>query len=182
MKKIISILTTILILIAFVLFINKEKANKYDFVAQTQNKEIKLRDLDGEYKILYFGYLFCPDVCPATLFRVSEVLSKINRQDIKLLFATLDKERDTPEQLQEMVSNFYNNSLGIKMKDLDKVAKAYNVKYKKIQMPDSAIKYSIAHSSAIYLLDKNGGLFTEVSNLTEEDITQAIQDMIKQRP
>lgn len=160
----------------------KQNADKYDFAGVFEGKERNLKDLNGEYKILYFGYLFCPDVCPTALATLGEVLNQIKRDDIKVLFITLDPERDTPQDLGEFARNFYQNSIGVRLADLDKTAKNYGVKFKKVDMPESAMGYSMAHSSAFYLLDKNGDFFGEVSNLTQEEISENILKMLAQRP
>lgn len=161
------------------LFFNQ---NRYDFEIISQNGEGKISDFSGEYKILYFGYLFCPDVCPTTLFTLSNVLNKLKNESIKVIFVTLDPERDDVREMSEFAKNFYHNSIGVKAKNLEYTAKIYGVKFKKIDMPNSAMKYSVAHSSALYLLDKSGKYFSEVTNLTEDDINEEVQKLLAQRP
>lgn len=176
MKKL-FIFFTILFIVggsAFLVF----KQNKYDFKAASIKGDIMISDFKDEYKILYFGYLFCPDVCPTTLFTLSNVLADIDRKDIKVLFITLDPDRDDVKELDEFIQNFYKNSVGLKAKNLTKVTNRYGVKYKNIPMPDSAMKYSVAHSSAIYLLDKDSKFFAEVSNLTEDEIKESILNLL----
>ncbi|MBR8464598.1 SCO family protein [Campylobacter sp. faydin G-24] len=158
------------------------KSDKYDFIAESANGEVSLKSFNGKYKILYFGYLFCPDVCPSTLAFIGDVLNEIKRDDFELVFITLDPERDTPENLTLMVQNFYKNAIGLRLKNLDKVAKNYGVKYQKINLKNSAMLYSIAHSSSIYLFDKDSKFFTEVSNLTPQNIRENIKNLINNRP
>ncbi|WP_169784852.1 SCO family protein [Campylobacter curvus] len=158
------------------------KPNKYDFIADSANGQVTLKNFDGKYKAIYFGFLFCPDVCPTTLSLLGEQLEALKRDDFELIFVTLDPERDTPENLTLMAQNFYKNSIGLKMKNLAQVTKHYGVKFKKVQLKDSALDYSIAHSSSIYLLDKEGKFFSEISNLTKDNIKENLQNMIKERP
>lgn len=158
------------------------KQNPYDFNADVNGTNISLKNFKGEYKAIYFGYLYCPDVCPSSLFALSSVLDQIGRDDFKVIFITLDPERDNNDDLTQMAKNFYNNSIGLNIKNLDKVTKNYGVKFKKIPMPNSAMIYSIAHSSSIYLLDKNGNFFKEISNLTQENIKESLEELIKERP
>ncbi|MGG7074280.1 SCO family protein [Campylobacter sp. 9BO] len=158
------------------------KKDPYYFYADINGTKIGIESFDGEYKAVYFGYLFCPDICPSTLFKLSEVLKELNRSDFKLVFITIDPERDTNEELTQMAQNFYDNAIGLKINNLKYVAKNYGVKYQKIEMPDSAMRYSVAHSSSIYLLDKKGKFFTEISNLTTKNIRENLQNLIKQRP
>ena len=68
------------------------------------------------------------------------------------------------------------------MNDLPKVAKNYGVKYQKVRLKNSAMGYSVAHSSAIYLLDKDGNFYGEISNLTSENIRENLLNLIKNRP
>ena len=148
------------------------KPNKYDFKALSEHGEVSLKNYNGKYKAIYFGYLYCPDVCPTTLSLVGDELNKLKRDDFELLFITLDPERDTPENLTLMAKNFYKDADGIKMNDLPKVAKNYGVKYQKVRLKNSAI----------YLLDKDGNFYGEISNLTSENIRENLLNLIKNRP
>ena len=154
------------------------KPNKYDFKALSEHGEVSLKNYNGKYKAIYY----CPDVCPTTLSLVGDELNKLKRDDIELLFITLDPERDTPENLTLMAKNFYKDADGLKMNDLLKVAKNYGVKYQKVRLKNSAMGYSVAHSSAIYLLDKEGIFYKEISNLTSENIRENLLNLIKDRP
>ncbi|MCD8213054.1 MAG: SCO family protein [Campylobacter sp.] len=180
MKKTFSFLVFLLICVGAVFLILKP--NKYDFRADSASGEVSLKNYDGKYKAIYFGFLFCPDVCPTTLSLLGGELEALNRNDFELIFITLDPERDTPENLTLMAQNFYKNSVGLKLKNLNDVTKNYGVKFKKVQLKDSALSYSIAHSSSIYLIDKNGKFFSEISNLTQENIKENLQSLIKERP
>ncbi|MGP1486101.1 MAG: SCO family protein [Campylobacter sp.] len=175
MKKFISILLIAFIVLGMFLMV---KNSKYDFEGQDINGSVTLKTFDGKYKIIYFGYTACPDVCPATLSTLSNVLNEIKNDDIIVIFASLDPQRDTLEALDEYAKYFYPNSYAITVKDLPKVAKNYGVKYQKVKLEKSAMEYSVAHSSSIYLLDKNGKFISEVSNLTAENIKKQIQSMI----
>ena len=104
MKKAFWGLIIILICIGVALLLIKP--NKYDFKALSQNGEVSLKNYDGKYKVIYFGYLFCPDVCPTALSLIGDELNKLKRDDFELLFITLDPERDTPENLTLMAKNF----------------------------------------------------------------------------
>ena len=68
------------------------------------------------------------------------------------------------------------------MNYLTKVAKNYGVNYQKVHLKNSAMGYSVAHSSAIYLLDKDGNFYSEISNLTSENIKENLLNLIKDRP
>lgn len=153
--------------------------NKYDFSAQSINGKVTMNSFDGKYKIFYFGYTFCPDVCPTTLTLVSSALEDNPRKDeVLLVFTTLDAQRDSVKESDEFVKYFYPNSVGIIADDLAKMASNFGVKYQKVDLKDSQMKYSVAHSSSIYLFDKNGKFFKEVSNLTMQEIESSINELL----
>ncbi|MFC2587558.1 MAG: SCO family protein [Campylobacter sp.] len=157
--------------------------NKYDFTAINEaNATVSLKDFKGKYKVVYFGYLYCPDVCPTTLSLIENALKPLKRDDFELIFITLDPERDTPENLTLMAKNFYENATGLKLKNLKQVAANYGVKFQKVELKDSLMGYSVAHSSSIYLLDKDGNFFSEISNLLPENISANLQNLIEERP
>lgn len=176
MKRILALIVFILIFVgAATLFINK---NNYDFTAKSSSGDVTLKSFEGKNKIVYFGYGSCPDICPATLGLVSMVLNELKTDDVTVLFITLDPERDTPEMLDEYAKYFYPDSHGLIVNDLQKVTKNYGAKYQKVRLEKSAMEYSVAHSSSIYLLDKKGKFVSEVSNLTVDNIKNAIKELI----
>ncbi|QCD53126.1 SCO family protein [Campylobacter sp. RM16192] len=155
------------------------KQNPHDFKAKSINGDVTLKNFDGKNKIVYFGYGTCPDICPATLVLVSNALNEIKTDDTVVLFITLDPDRDSVESVDEYAKYFYPNSYGLVVNDLDKVTKNYGAKYQKVRLEKSALEYSVAHSSSLYLLDKNGKFVSEVSNLTPKNIKDSIEELIK---
>ena len=178
MKKIIIFLVLIFIGASGFFILNKH--SKYYFEGEDISGKISLESYNGEYKVIYFGYTLCPDVCPAALGILAGVLNKIKNNNITVLFISLDPQRDTPQITDEYVKYFYPNSHGLVVKDLEKVAKHYGVKFKKVKLDKSAMDYSIAHSSSLYLIDKNGKFISEISNLTDANIQKQIEEMLKQ--
>ena len=152
-------------------------SNKYALVGQSANGAVSLKSFKGKNKVIYFGYTTCPDVCPATLGILSGVLNEIKRDDIVVIFVTLDPERDEPKNVDEYAKYFYPNSYGIVLDDLPKVAKSYGVKYQKVLLEKSAIEYSVAHSSSLYILDKNDKFVAEISNLTAQNIKKTLENL-----
>ncbi|MFC2749932.1 MAG: SCO family protein, partial [Campylobacter sp.] len=88
-------------------------SNKYDFIGQGANGAVSLKSFEGKNKVIYFGYTTCPDVCPATLGILSGVLNELKRDDIVVIFVTLDPERDEAKNVDEYAKYFYPNSYGI---------------------------------------------------------------------
>lgn len=167
----------------------KHSQNKYDFLLKGEDKsgqirEFSLKDFKGENLIIYFGYGLCPDVCPAALSKVSEVLDEqielknLEKNDVKLIFISIDPQRDEAKDMNGFVRDFYHNSQALipSPKQLEDLAKVYGVKYEVVPLPDSALKYSVAHSSSVYIVDKNGNFLGEISNLTYKNLTKKLKD------
>lgn len=173
MKRTIGICIVLLFLIVLGIW-SIQKYRSYQFNAQSVEGKISMKDFEGSYKIVYFGYMSCPDVCPSTLFILGEVLKILNRDDIVVLFVTLDPERDKLPALDDYAKYFYTNSYGLWFEPniLEKIISHYGVSSQKIPLQNSALQYSIAHSSSLYIFDKQGFLLQEFNNLAtlQEDL------------
>jgi protein SCO1/2 len=112
----------------------------------------------GKPFLVFFGFTHCPDVCPTTLFEVSEVMRKLGPDADKTaaLFITVDPERDTPDKLKEYLSSFDPHLRGAtgNLDTVAAVAKAYRVYYKKV--PTDKGDYTMDHTAIVYLMDKDG--------------------------
>ena len=86
-----------------------------DFALDSVLGEISLEDFKGKIVMLYFGYTFCPDVCPATLAEVSTALNLLGKdaEDVQFIMISVDPLRDTPEKLDEYVTHFNSSFLGV---------------------------------------------------------------------
>jgi protein SCO1/2 len=115
-------------------------------------------DFRGKPFLVFFGYTHCPDVCPTTLFDVSEVMRRLGPDADKTaaLFITVDPERDTPATLKDYLGSFDPHLRGITGAPdaVAAVAKEYRVYYKKV--PSENGDYSMDHTAIVYLMDKNG--------------------------
>jgi len=116
------------------------------------------KDFRGRWVLAYFGYTYCPDVCPTTLALMANVLGKLGPEATRVapVFVTVDPERDTPSVLKTYLASFGQHFVGLtgKPADIAKVAHAYRVYYAK--HPLGGGNYSVDHSSVIYLLDTDG--------------------------
>jgi protein SCO1 len=121
-------------------------------------------DLQGAPFLVFFGYTHCPDVCPATLAEISDVLSKMPGKPVKALFITVDPERDSPPVMKDYVSNFDPRIIGLTgdRNAIDQVEKAYRVYARKA--PQAGGDYTMDHSAIVYLMDSKGR-FVEAFNL-----------------
>jgi len=121
-------------------------------------KPISDQALRGKPFLVFFGFTHCPDVCPTTLFEVSEVMRKLGPEADRTgaLFITVDPERDTPASMKDYLSNFDPHLRGATgdVDSITAVARAYRVYYKKI--PTENGDYTMDHTAIVYLMDKNG--------------------------
>jgi protein SCO1/2 len=127
-------------------------------------KRVTDRDFRGKSLLVFFGFTFCPDVCPAGLQVIAAALDKLGPKAERLqpLFVTLDPERDTPAQLAQYVASFHPRLIGLTgtQAEIDAVAKAYRVYFKRVEDPKSTAGYSIDHSAIIYLMGPDGAYVT----------------------
>jgi len=116
------------------------------------------QDFKGKPLLVFFGFTHCPDVCPTTLFDMSEVMKSLgpDADRVGVVFITVDPQRDTPASLKDYLSNFDPHMEGITgdAAALAAVAKEYRVYYKKVPL-DSG-DYTMDHTAIVYLMDKNG--------------------------
>lgn len=141
-----------------------------------------VRDADfaGRYRIVYFGYTFCPDVCPVDVqhlaagLKVFEAMRPALGKKIVPIFITVDPARDTPAILKQFVSAFHPRMIGLTgtPAQIAAVAKAYAIYYK-AQAPAPGGGYIVDHSRQAYLMDPNGA---PVALLPSEGSPQDIAD------
>jgi protein SCO1/2 len=112
----------------------------------------------GKLMIVYFGYTFCPDVCPADLMAITQALDELGpaASGIQPVFITVDPERDT-KVLGEYVRAFHRSFIGLtgSPEEIRKVANAYKAFYAKVPSAQSG-EYAVDHTGVIYLIGRNG--------------------------
>jgi protein SCO1 len=121
-------------------------------------KPITDQDLKGRPFLVFFGYTHCPDVCPTTLFELSEVMHTLGKDADRMnaLFITVDPERDTAAVIKDYLSSFDPHVRGATgdRKAIDAAEKEYRVYAKKV--PTQNGDYSMDHTALVYLMDKQG--------------------------
>lgn len=126
-------------------------------------KRVTDKDFLGRYMLVYFGYTYCPDVCPTELQVMTAALNKLGplADRVTPVFITVDPERDTVEQMASYVTNFHPRLIGLtgSVEQVRAAAKAYRVYYAKTE-DSSATDYLIDHSSFVYLMNPRGEYVT----------------------
>lgn len=116
------------------------------------------QDFAGRYMLIYFGYTYCPDVCPTTLAFMGDALNRMGAKAERIvpIFITIDPERDTPKQLKTYMKSFGPRFIGLTgdLPAITKVAQAYRVYFKKQTLDGGG--YGMDHSSVIYLMGPDG--------------------------
>ena len=160
--------------------ITEAKLDSYFELTSHNGKKKNINDFKGKVVAIFFGFASCPDICPTTMFELKKIKSDLGEKskEFKVLFISLDPERDTPELLSKYVPSFDPSFIGLTgtEEDIKKITQQFKVYRKKIIQGDS---YTIDHSSGLYLLDREGKIRIRHSYGTEiklivEDIKKLI--------
>lgn len=129
-------------------------------MVDTSGHPVTQTDLVGRPTVLYFGYTYCPDVCPTTLLQLTNAMAKMGRlaDRLNVVFVTVDPKRDTPEQMRLYLSSFDPRIRGFTGTEAQAaaMAKAYHVYYRRV--PDENGDYVMDHFAGIMLFDAAGAL------------------------
>lgn len=135
-----------------------------DFALTGNNGEpVTWSQFAGQYRLVYFGFTYCPDICPTDIQRISQGLTEFEKAHpdlagkVRPIFITVDPERDTVGVMNEFVSNFHPRLIGLTgtPSDIEKVKKAFGVSASK-DAPDSTGNYNISHTTFTYLFANDG--------------------------
>lgn len=138
----------------------------------------------GHFTLVYFGYTFCPDICPTSLTTMADAIDLLGADGKKVIpvFITVDPERDTPAQLKMYVSHFSPRMVGLTgtPAQIKAAAKAYRVYYAKVQEKGAAPDdYAMDHTSIIYLMGPDGKFRAHFSYDTGADaIAKRIREFL----
>lgn len=151
-----------------------------DGVVQTQEA------FAGRPQLIYFGFTYCPDICPTALQKLGAAQAAVDKKGDKLnyIFISVDPERDTPESLKLYVTanGFPENLVGLtgSQDQIEAAKTAFKVYSQKVETPDSAGDYTVDHSDIIYFMDANGkflDIFTGRSSVL--DISARVKTHLK---
>lgn len=155
-----------------------------DFVLIDQDSaRFDTRTLRGKVVLVFFGYSHCPDVCPTTLSKLSSVGRRLGdaRGAMKVVYVSVDPERDTPTVLKADLGNFDLDAVGLTgpREEIDRVVAQYGARYEIVQTPESAGRYTVNHSTTLYVLDRTGRLRAEFPyEATVDEIATTVRELI----
>ena len=120
-------------------------------------KIVNFKDFKNTPTLLFFGFTHCPEVCPTTLSNLLnniELLEK-NKKNYRVLFVTLDPERDTINNLNDYLQNFNSSVIGLtgELNEINKFAKNWNIYWEKVSEGDD---YTINHTATVFMINKEG--------------------------
>lgn len=137
----------------------------YDQNGQTVTQD----SFKGQWNLVFFGYTYCPDVCPMTLGELNKVAAGLNRDDVKVVLVSVDPERDTPQQLKTYIEYFNPkfNAWSGELAQVESIARQMHVFFQKQEMEGT---YLMDHSSQVILVNPKGeyqGFFTAPLNVDD---------------
>ncbi|MCS6881867.1 MAG: SCO family protein [Oscillochloridaceae bacterium] len=140
-------------------------------------RDLSLSELRGKPLLLFFGYTFCPDVCPMTLSEMKRVKADLgaDSEQLQVVFISVDGARDTPEVLARHLAAFDPTFIGLQGDDatLRRIGPEYGLYYKRNTPEGTSAAYLVDHSSATYLIDAEGRLRVVYSFGTPPEVIAA---------
>ncbi|MGQ0676590.1 MAG: SCO family protein [Rhodospirillales bacterium] len=138
-------------------------------------------DFRGKLMLIYFGYTFCPDVCPTELLDMSQAIDALGKDgdEVQPIFITVDPLRDTPAALKQFLVNFHPRMLGLTgtPEEVQAAAKSYRVYYAKASGAER--DYLVDHTSIVYLMDREGRYLTHFgANVRGDRMAAAIRKFL----
>ncbi|MEO1888383.1 MAG: SCO family protein [Cycloclasticus sp.] len=123
------------------------------------NKKVTARDYLGSTVAIFFGFTSCPEICPTTMHQLSSIIKKIGEpaNSVKVLFISVDPERDTVEKLKKYTDTFGSNFIGLRGEDavIKDMTKRYRVTFG-YGDKDTDGNYEVSHSGAVFIFDTQG--------------------------
>lgn len=154
------------------------------FTLQTHTGEAATEQiLLGHYSLVYFGFTYCPDICPMTLQIVADAMELIPGQKSELVqpvFITLDPARDTTDIMSSYVSNFHPRMVGLtgSPEQVKQAADAYRVFYRNTPIGDEG-DYTVDHSGFLYLMNRSGRYIDHFrKDVTVEQLSARLRELL----
>lgn len=156
-----------------------------DFTVQTTQGPLSLHDYRGKLVLVYFGYTYCPDICPTSLAATAEGLRQLTPEElarVAMIFVSVDPKRDTPQRLKEYAEFFHPAIVGATATPevIAEVAKRYGVFYAEQKVETAGDGYVVDHSADTYIVAPDGQLVGKIAHATPPDqVVLAISKYLK---
>ena len=147
------------------------------------NKQVQLSDFRGKAVLLYFGYTYCPDICPttlATLARARDALGA-DASKVQVIMITVDPQRDTPDRLSSYVQKFDPSFVGLSgtLEQIQPIGSSYGI-YFQAEAPNGTGGYTVDHTAAVTVIDPQGNRrILESYGLTSDQIASDIRSLLR---
>jgi len=156
-------------------------------LTDTSGDTVTAADNAGNIRLMFFGFTSCPDICPTTLQKLSQAVKSLPepaRDDVQIIFVSVDPNRDTPERIRNYVDFFGDGIIGLtgKEENLRQLSKRYRTTFGYGE-PDEKGNYNVSHSGAVYVFDRQGdarllvrpeqsldGLKADLTSLANEEV------------
>ena len=127
---------------------------RLSFHMSSEGKIVTGEDFRGKVVALFLGFTHCPDVCPATLANLTDMAAKVDNPDLRILFVTVDPDRDSDAMIADYAKAFSPQVVGLRggRNELANLARTYRIAYG----VDKGPPYEVTHSSAVYFFDRDG--------------------------
>lgn len=157
-----------------------------DTLLESANGAVRLQDFQGKYTFVYFGYTFCPDVCPTTLSVLKRVQANFGEaaDKIAVVMITVDPERDTPERLAEYMAYFDDSFIGLSGSKgaIDEIGEPFGLYYHKHEGSENS-GYLVDHTARVYLLDQaSNAIIAYPYEVTADLIINDLNYLIENQP
>jgi protein SCO1 len=145
-----------------------------DFTLQSAAGPVSLKDYRGKLVLIYFGYTYCPDICPTSLAATAEGLKQLTPEElakVAMIFISVDPKRDTPERLKEYAEFFHPAIVGATgtAEAIAEVGKRYGVFYAEQKVDTAGGGYVVDHSSDTFVVAPDGQLVGKIAHATPPD-------------
>jgi protein SCO1/2 len=144
------------------------------------NRRVEASQYRGQVVMLFFGYTHCPDYCPTTLSKLRQLLDRLDgrRDQVRVLFVSVDPRRDSPGDLAVYTANFAPEVIGLTGEEpaLRRLAKRYRTTFS-YDEPDKYGNYNVSHGLAVYVFDRTGR--ARLMILGSESVEDIAQDMTR---
>lgn len=145
-----------------------------DFTLQSASGPVALKDYRGKLVLVYFGYTYCPDICPTSLAATAEGLKQLTPAEltrVAMIFISVDPKRDTPQRLKEYVDFFHPAIVGATgtPENIAEIAKRYGAFYAEQKVDTAGGGYVVDHSAETFIVGPDGQLVGKMAHATPPD-------------